>query len=1013
MNSYNRFNIILGWLTFVISLVTYTLTLEPTVSFWDCGEFISASYRLQICHPPGAPLFLMIGRIFSLFAGSDVTKIAFCVNMVSAITSALCVMFFFWTITHLAKKILSNDSDPAAGQMISIFGAGLVGALTLNFSDTFWFSAVEAEVYASSSFFTTLTFWCILKWENIANEKHADRWLILIAYLIGLAIGVHLLNLLVIPAIVYVYYFKKYTYTRNGFLKASGVAILAIGIVQFGIIPGLPLLATKFDYMFVNGFGMPFNSGALFLIALLIGVLTWAIIYTTKKGKVFWNTIVLATAFIIIGYSSYAMIVIRSLANPAIDMNDPEQPFALLSYLNREQYGENPLLYGQYFYARVIDVEKKGMQYRKGKDTYEEAGEKLERVYDPKDCTILPRMWADRADYQQSYRQWENMPGEKKATFSKNIDFLLSYQLGFMYWRYFFWNFVGRQNEDQGFGGPVSGNWISGISFIDNARLGPIDKAPPSIKNVKAHNTYFGLPLILGLLGMFYHYRKARKDMTVVMTLFLFTGFFIILYLNFPAHQPRERDYAYVGSYQTFMIWVGLGVLAIADYLQRKINGKTAAMAASAIGLVASPVILANQNWDDHDRSNRYTALHFAEDYLNSCDKDAILFTNGDNDTYPLWYAQNVENIRSDVRVINLSLLNTDWYADALKRPSYDSKPLDFSLTSDKYVQGTRDYVVFYENPTLEAKFGINKTGYYPLKNIMQFIADDNDPMATVESQGGERLHYYPTKRFSLLIDKEACLKNGVVQAKDAPLMLDSINWEIGNSTLMKADLILLDLVATNINKRPICWAITTGSDVYMNLQPFFQLQGLVYRLVPIKGVYNANDGTIGRINTDLLYTNLMTKFKWGNMEKPGINLDETIIRQTKNFKNIFYRLAEALSQEGKKDSAVKVLDRCREMLPASNVPHDVFSVRLIEGYYMAGATQKANQYLKEVFEYHFERGKYFAEFPKAKRKNVQADLDENMQICGYCVQVASINGQTAIANEIKAKFEALNGPMN
>lgn len=1013
MNSYNRINVILGWVTFVISLITYTLTLEPTVSFWDCGEFISASYRLQICHPPGAPLFLMIGRIFSLLSGGDVSKVAFSINMVSAVTSALCVMFFFWTITHLAKKMLSKDTNPETAQMISIFGAGLVGALTLNFSDTFWFSAVEAEVYASSSFFTTLTFWCILKWENIAHERHADRWLILIAYLIGLAIGVHLLNLLVIPAIVYVYYFKKHEYSRNGFLKATGVAILAIGIVQFGIIPGLPKLATKFDYVFVNSFGLPFNSGVLFFLVLVAVAIAWGIIYTRKKGKVLWNTLVLATAFIIIGYSSYAMIVIRSLSNPAIDMNDPEQPFALLSYLNREQYGENPLLYGQYFYAKVIDVEKKGMQYRKGATSYEEAGEKLERVYDPKDCTVLPRMWADRPDYVDSYRKWENIPEGRKATFAKNIDFLLSYQLSFMYWRYFFWNFVGRQNDEQGFGGPVNGNWISGISFLDDARLGPISKEPDSMKNSKAHNTYFGLPLILGLIGLFYHYKKAKNDMVVVSTLFLFTGFFIILYLNFPAHQPRERDYAYVGSYQTFMIWVGLGVLAIADFLSKKVNRNTAAVAASAIGLVASPIILGNQNWDDHDRSNRFTALHFAEDYLNSCDKDAILFTNGDNDTYPLWYAQNVENIRSDVRVINMSLLNTDWYADALKRPSYDSKPIDFTLSPEKYVQGTRDYVVFYENPTLEAKFGINKTDYFPLKNIINFIADDNDPMATVETQGGEKLHYYPTKRFSMLIDKEACLKNGVVAPKDAPLMLDSINWEVGNNTLMKADLILLDIIQNNINKRPICWAITTGSEVYMNLQPFFQLQGMIYRLVPIRNNGNGADGTVGRINTDILYTNLMTKFKWGNMEQPGVYLDETILRQTKNFKNVFFRLADALVQEGKKDSAIKVIDHCREMMPPSNVPHDVFSVRLVEGYYMAGATQKANEYLKDVFNYHLEKAKFFASYPRNKAKLIQADLDENLQICGYCVQIAQMNQQAALEKELKTAFEAVNGPVN
>ncbi|MCF8255330.1 MAG: DUF2723 domain-containing protein, partial [Bacteroidia bacterium] len=597
MSKYNQLNSVLGWLLFAASLATYTLTLEPTVSFWDCGEFISASYRLQICHPPGAPLFLMIGRVFSLMA-SDTSKVAFWVNMVSAITSALTVMFMFWTITHLAKKILAKGGQALESwQTIAIMGAGAVGALTLNFSDTFWFSAVEAEVYASSSFFTTLTFWCILKWENVANERHSNRWLVLIAYLIGLAIGVHLLNLLVIPAIVYVYYFKKYTPTRNGFLGASALAILTIGIVQFGIIPGLPGIATKLDYFLVNSFGLDFNSGALLMIFLLVTLLASFIHYTHSQSKVslyvaigsyailalstfavnsnFWgifswalitgvlyffifkrkaamdvvNLVVLCFTFVVIGYSSYSMIIIRSLANPPIDMNDPEQPFSLLSYLNREQYGENPLLYGQYFYARVIDYKKGAYQYAKGSEgKYIEVGQKIERIYDPKDCTILPRMWADRADYQNAYREWEKMPGEKKANMAKNIDFLLSYQLGFMYWRYFFWNFIGRQNDDQGYGDITRGNWLSGINFIDEWRLGPQKTMPDPMKNNSAHNTYFFLPLILGLIGVFYHFKVAKEDATVVMTLFLFTGFFIILYLNFPAHQPRERDYAYVGS---------------------------------------------------------------------------------------------------------------------------------------------------------------------------------------------------------------------------------------------------------------------------------------------------------------------------------------------------------------------------------------------------------------------------------------------------------------------------------
>lgn len=1053
MSKYNQLNSVLGWLLFAVSLITYTLTLEPTVSFWDCGEFISASYRLQICHPPGAPLFLMIGRVFSLMA-SDPSKVAFWVNMVSAVTSALTVMFMFWTITHLAKKILAKNGEALeTWQTIAIMGAGAVGALTLNFSDTFWFSAVEAEVYASSSFFTTLTFWCILKWENVANEKHSNRWLVLIAYLIGLAIGVHLLNLLVIPAIVYVYYFKKYTATRKGFIMASLVAILTIGVVQFGIIPGLPGLATKLDFFAVNTLGLSFNSGALILIFLLItllasfihythtqnqtslsiavisygiivvsnffvnasvfGLFVWAVItvilyyliFQRKAAMDIINLVVLCFSFVIIGYSSYSMIIIRSLANPPIDMNDPEQPFSLLSYLNREQYGENPLLYGQYFYARVVDYKKGATQYAKGPDgKYEDVGQKIERIYDPKDCTIFPRMWADRADYVNSYREWEKIPEGKKANMAKNIDFMLSYQLGFMYWRYFFWNFIGRQNDEQGYGDITRGNWISGIKFIDEWRLGP-QTLPDSMKGNKARNTYFFLPLILGLIGLFYHFKKAKEDASVIMTLFLFTGFFIILYLNFPAHQPRERDYAYVGSYQTFMIWVGLGVLALVDWLGKKINKTSAAAGATVLSLVGVPFLMGSQNWDDHNRSNRYTALHFAEDYLNSCEKDAILFTNGDNDTYPLWYAQNVENIRSDVRVINMSLLNTDWYADGLKRPAYDSKPVEFSLRPDQYKQGTRDYVVYFENPELERRYGINKNDFYPLKNVLAFVNDDKDPDGTVKTQGGESLRYFPTKRFSIIVDREACIKNGVVKTKDIPYMVDTMKWEIGNNNLMKADLILLDIISSNINTRPIYWAITTGSDVYMNLQPYFQLEGLTYRLVPMMSNVQ-RDGTTGRINSDILWTNLMEKFKWGNMVEKDVYLDETILRQTKNFRNIFFRLAEQLIMEGKKDSAVKAIDYCLKVMPNEKVQYDVFVVRLVEGYYLAGANEKGNALAKELMRIHEEKAKYFMSF-KGKRNGVKTDIEDNIQIMGYIQQVVKNYKQDALAEEMMKQVMA------
>lgn len=1050
MSRYNLMNSALGWITFLIALATYTLTLEPTVSFWDCGEFISASYRLQICHPPGAPLFLMIGRLFSLMAGTDITQVAFWVNMVSAVTSALTVVFFFWTITHLGKKIMSKDTEPSGAQTAAIMLSGLVGALTLTWSDTFWFSAVEAEVYASSSFFTALTFWCILKWENVANEKHSDRWIILIAYLIGLAIGVHLLNLLVIPAIVYVYYFKKSTFTRAGFIKASGVAVLAIGIVQFLIIPGVPSLMAKFDYLFVNTLGIGFNTGVYFLVLLIavtlglflhfthtgsrtsliggfvaygvlalgslalnasalslvliavVSAVLYYLFFVLQNARVWLNTAILSIAYIIIGYSSYAMIMIRSAADPVIDMNNPENPFNLVSYINREQYGDNPLVYGQYFYAKVIDVEKGATKYRKAENTYEEAGTDLKRIYDPKDCTILPRMWADRPDYIQAYRQWEKIPEGKRATFGKNMHFMFDYQLGFMYGRYFMWNFVGRQNDDQGFGDFTRGNWMSGIKPIDEARLGPQSNLPDSMKN-KASNTYFFLPLILGLIGLYYHYKKAKEDAIVITTLFLFTGAFIVLYLNFPAHQPRERDYAYVGSFQTFIIWIGIGALAIIDWLSKKINFSVATAITGIATIGGVPVLMASQNWDDHDRSKRSTALDFAINYLESCPKNAILFTNGDNDTYPLWYAQNVEGIRSDVRVINLSLLNTDWYADGLKRQAYESAPVPFSMTPDKYIQGTRDIVMYYNNPAVQSKYGINQTDFYPLKNIIAFMSDDNDPMAKVQSQSGDSYNYYPTKKFFIPIDKEQVKKSGAVHPSDFDKIVDSIQIEITQNNLMKADLITLDIVASTDWSRPICFAITTGSDVYLNMQKYFQINGLVYQLVPIVND-QPNDGTMGRLNSKVMYENLMTKFKWGGMDKDGVYLDETILRQTRNLRNLFYRLAMRLSEEGDSTKAIEVLDRSLQVMPSQNVPYDVMMVRMSEAYYVAGATEKGNALLKAVAKIYVDRYNYFSQFRKAgKGGAVQNEVEEATQILGYCQQVATFHKQEQVAKEIQA----------
>ncbi|MFI5222387.1 MAG: DUF2723 domain-containing protein, partial [Bacteroidia bacterium] len=586
-------------------------------------------------------------------------------------------------------------------------------------------------------------------------------------------------------------------------------------------------------------------------------------------------------------------------------------------------------------------------------------------------------------------------PEGKKATFGKNVDFFLTYQMRFMYWRYFMWNFVGRQIDHQGFGNNVDGNWISGIPFIDSWLVGPQKNMPDSIKNEKARNTYFFLPLLLGLLGAFWHFKRAKEDAIVIMTLFLFTGAFIIVYLNFPAHQPRERDYAYVGSFQTFMIWIGLGVLALIEWLSKRMSITLATGVASVASILGVPVLMGEQNWNDHDRSLRTTCLDFAIDYLESCQKNAILFTNGDNDTYPLWYAQNVEGIRTDIRVINLSLLNTDWYADGLKNKVYDSEPVPFSMTPKQYVQGTRDYVVYYQNPNY------NQTDHYSLDSIMKFITNDTDPMAKLQSQSGEFFSYYPTKKFYIKTDKEAVKKSGMIPAKDFDEIADTMKFEIGNGTLMKADLITLDVLSTVNWKRPIYFAITTGSEVYLNMTNYFQLEGLTYHIVPILNKEPVEGGSYGRINSDILYNNLMNKFKWGNMSNPKIYMDETILRQTKNFRNIFYRLAMKLVSEGKKDSAIKVLDRAIEVMPNATVPFDVFVIRLCEGYYAAGANDKAETILRQMVKECAAKYKYYAGFKgTGKFNSVQDELKENDQMMEYASQVAQFNKRDTVAKE-------------
>ncbi len=1024
MKNYKMINNLCGWITFAIAAIVYCSTIEPTGSFWDCGEFIAASYKLQVGHPPGAPLFLMMGRVMSLFAGDNIKLVSVMINIMSALMSAFCILFLFWTTTAIAKKIVAVKNEVTTEGTIAIMSAGFIGSLAYTFSDSFWFSAVEGEVYASSAFFTAIVFWAIFKWENLADEKHSIRWIILIAFLMGLSIGVHLLNLLSIPAIAFVYYFRKnQVVTTWGVIKTGILSILILGAVQYGIISGLVSFASKFELMFVNGFGLPFWSGFIFFILLIAGGIIYGLIYTTKKGNVVANTALLSAAFIIIGYSSYTQIVVRSAANPPMDENDPENAFSLLGYINREQYGERPLMYGQYYNAKQVDLENGSMQYAKGKDKYIETGARLVPKYEPDKCTILPRMYSAQESHISAYKEWAGIKGDETPTFAQNLKFLFSYQLGHMYFRYFMWNFVGRQNDIQGHGGITKGNWISGITAIDQARLGPQDHLPKSMTNNKGRNCFYFLPLILGIVGLIYHYNKDRKDFFVVLLLFFFTGIAIVLYLNGPPYQPRERDYAYAGSFYAFAIWIGLGALAIIEQLRKKMDGKIAGVLATLICLVV-PGVMAKDGWDDHNRSHRYTSRDFAWNYLQSCAPNAIIFTNGDNDTFPLWYAQEVEGVRPDIRIVNLSLLNTDWYIDQMKRRAYQSEPVPFSLTNDKYLQGTRDYVPFYDRQI---------PGYTDLKEVIDFIGNDG-PEYKVQTQGGSALSYFPTKKFYIKVDKEAVLKSGTVRAEDAGLIVDTMRWEIDKNYIMKADLMILDLLAHNNWKRPIYFAVTVGNESYMNLEPYFQLEGLAYRIVPIKAESDPQ-GQTGRVEEKNMYNNMMNKFEWGNLNREGVYLDQNNLNMCMNFRNNFARLSENLLNKNETDSAMKVLDKMNKEMPDKTVPYNVMMLRPIEIYYRAALNTKANpldsslnsssielpeQKRKQAIEsanaivrrmadiYEDDLNYYFSLKGTEYLKFVDRDMNQAMAVFQELMRLANNANQKDIVIELEPRFKKL-----
>ena len=1073
MKQYKFVNNLTGWITFLIAATVYCLTIEPTASFWDCPEFITTGYKLEVGHPPGAPFFMLVANFFSLFA-SGPSEVAKMVNYMSALMSGACILFLFWSITHLVRKLVVKDENHITrGQLVTTMGSGVVGALAYTFSDTFWFSAVEGEVYAFSSLFTAIVFWLILKWEDVADQPHSDRWLILIAYLTGLSIGVHLLNLLCLPAIVLVYYYKK---VPNANAKGSLLALLAsmilVAVVLYGIVPGIVKVGGWFELLFVNVLSMPFNTGVIVYIILLAACLVWGVYESyTEKDKLrmalsfiltiamlgipfyghgtsavvigivvialLWfylspkaqnsmkekyrvsartlNTALLCTMMMVIGYSSYALIVIRSTANTPMDQNSPEDIFTLGEYLGREQYGTRPLFYGPAYTSKVaLDVKDGYCQPRISyngtkfirkekatpdeKDSYIEIPGRIE--YEYAQNMLFPRMyssthtqqyeaWQDVKGYEVPYDQCGEMIMVKMPTQWENIKFFFSYQLNWMYWRYFMWNFVGRQNDIQGFGEIEHGNWITGIDFIDNMLVGDQTLLPTELKENKGHNVFYGLPLLLGIIGLLwqaYRGQKGIQQFWIVFFLFFMTGIAIVLYLNQTPSQPRERDYAYAGSFYAFAIWIGMGVAGLIQLLSKWMQGKAAAKAETsdeseapelkpslAVALIVSvvclliPIQMASQTWDDHDRSDRYMARDFGQNYLMSLQESGtpIIYTNGDNDTFPLWYNQETEGFRTDARTCNLSYLNTDWYIDQMKRPAYDSPSLPITWDRMDYVEGTNEYITV--NPEYkksidalyaqaekealagnpEAKINVQKEfgeNPYELKNILKYwVRNKNQEMRVI-----------PTDSVVIKVDKEAVRRSGMLIPGDSipdymPIKLRTKDNQ-GNyhpkRALYKSELMMLEMLAEANWERPIYIAVSVGQENQLGLDNYFIQEGLTYRFTP----FDTNKTGV-KIDSEKMYDNLMNKFKFGGIDKPGIYIDENAMRMCYSHRRIFSQLIGQLLAEGKNDKARAALEYAEKMIPAENVPYDWQNgaLQMAEAWYKLGESEKGNHIIQAL----------------------------------------------------------------
>ncbi|GAB3996494.1 DUF2723 domain-containing protein [Spirosoma daeguense] len=976
MQSFKRLNTLAGWIVFVIALATYAMTVERTASFWDCGEFIASSFKLQVPHPPGAPFFLLLGRIFSMLSFGDVLKVAYWVNMGSVLASAFTILFLFWTIAMLAQKLLGKaESDYSFGDTLLILGTSAVGAMAYTFSDTFWFSAVEAEVYGMSSFFTAIVVWAAFKWERIDDEAAANRWLILIAYLTGLSIGVHLLNLVTLPALALIYYFKKQPKpTFWGGVMAGGIGLIILGIINAGIIPGLPGMAFAVERFFVNILGMPFNTGVIVFIVVFLGAIVYGIIWSSRTKRVVWNTALLSLAFVLIGYASYLQVLVRADFNPPINENDPSDALNFLSYLRREQYGSRSLLYGPVFTSRPVDQKQGAAIWKKEGNKYVVFDHQPEYVYAPGDEMLFPRVYSSQQNHPALYRQMLGLAEGQKPTMGDNIKFLFSYQLGHMWWRYLMWNFAGRESDEEGAGYLLPWSSDSGV--------------PDMLKNNKARDNFYMLPFALGLFGIAFQYFRRRRDFLIVGLLFLFTGIALQVFLNSPPSEPRERDYIYVGSFYFFAIWLGLGVMALAEGLRNTLKSDVARNGLVAGLCLLVPLMMGAKSWDNHNRDKRYQSVDFAKNLLNSCAPNAVLFTGGDNDTFPLWYVQEVEGFRRDVRVCNLSLLGTEWYIQQMKRKAYESDALPISLEFDNFNKGKNDIVPFYE--VAGVKDGID------LKQFINLIKTNN-PAVQVPLTNGDMTSILPSSVLFLPIDKGAIDKANFVPSMLRPLVKDTLQWTIGKKDLYKPDLIMLDIIATNNWQRPIYFSSTLASDNYLSLKNYMQLEGYAYRLMPV-AVPGATDGYV---NSSIMYNNMLKKTFWREFDNPNVYYDETYKGPPVISARIaFFRLADQFMREGNKAKAREVLDYSLKVIPDKSIPYDQISSNYVRFLFEVGDTKKA----LEIAETMANRADQNLTYDKTGNRFGSPDSD--LYILQTIVEACKDAKQTVAATKYEAIFQ-------